>query len=621
MTFTPQFLDEIRAGVPLADVVGKRVKLQRRGREWIGLCPFHTEKSPSFSVVEDKGFYHCFGCGAHGDVIGFVMRTESLSFPETVEKLAGEAGLALPVTSPEDRQRFEERSGQLKALEAACAWYEHQLRLGVGGPALDYLKGRGLSDETIARFRLGYAPDANDALKSALLKQGFKEREMLEAGLISQPEDGRPAYDFLRGRVIFPISDQRGRIIAFGGRTLGDGQPKYINSRDSELFHKRQALYGLALAREAARETGEVIVAEGYTDVIALHQAGFSGAVAPLGTALTESQIELLWKLTPEPILCFDGDAAGQRAAARAAERALPLLKPGHSLRFALLPAGEDPDSLLRAHGPAALRETMSRARPLVDIVWEVATAGKTADTPERRALIRKDLRDLVAHIAERSVQEAYFSEVESRFADTFDKRRPHRRGDKSRGGKRGEGNTWDMAPSMKSDGNTRVLAMRQQQALLATILNHPELVAEFGEEIGTLRLPSPELDRLRQEIIGHWSPDLDAPALQRHLSEHGFAEDLSRLLSQEVYELASFARPEADDGAVRRGWTQLHELFHRRAYLGEEIDAARQAFASEPSKRNWAYLDALKQRAGPVEEDADQPVVDASGNNGSLPS
>jgi len=617
MSFTTQFLDEIRVRVPLADIVGKRVKLQRRGREWIGLCPFHNEKTPSFSVVEDKGFYHCFGCGAHGDVIGFVMRTESLSFPETVEKLAGEAGLALPVTSPEDRQQLEARGGLLKALEAACAWYEHQLRLGVGRPALDYLKGRGLTDDTIARFRLGYAPDANDALKSALLKQGFKESELLEAGLISQPEDGRPAYDFLRGRVIFPISDARGRIIAFGGRTLSDGQPKYINSRESELFHKRRALYGLALAREASRKTGEVIVAEGYTDVIALHQAGFAGAVAPLGTALTENQIELLWKLAPEPILCFDGDTAGQRAAARAAERALPLLKPGYSLRFALLPAGEDPDSLLRVHGPVALREMLGRARPLVDIVWELATAGKPTNTPERRALIRKELRDLVAQIAERSVQEAYFAEIESRFAAAYDKRRPSRRGASVRGDRYPPANI----AGLRSDGNVGVLAMRQQQALLATIVNHPELVADFGEEIGTLRLPSPELDRLRQEIIKLWSPDLDAPALQRHLSEHGFAEVLSQLLSQDVYELASFAQAQADSEAVRRGWAQLYELFNRRAYLGEEIDAARQAFAAEPSKRNWAYLDALKQRAGPIEEDAYATTAEASGNDGRLPS
>ncbi len=616
MSFTPQFLDEIRVRVSLADIVGKRVKLQRRGREWIGLCPFHNEKTPSFSVVEDKDFFHCFGCGAHGDAMGFVMRTEGLSFPETVEKLAGEAGLAMPVTSPEDRQRFEERGGLLKALEAACAWYERQLRLAVGRPALDYLKGRGLTDDTIARFRLGYAPDANDALKSALLKQGFAEPDLLEAGLISQPEDGRPAYDFLRGRVIFPISDARGRIIAFGGRTLGDGQPKYINSRDSELFHKRRALYGLALAREAARKSGEVIVAEGYTDVIALHQAGFAGAVAPLGTALTENQIELLWKLAPEPILCFDGDSAGQRAAARAAERTLPLLKPGHSLRFALLPAGEDPDSLLRAHGPAVLREALGHARPLVDIVWEVATVGKPTDTPERRALIRKELRDLVAHIAERSVQEAYYAEIESRFAAAFDRRRT-----RWRGGKRGGKNAPVNAPDLKSDGNVGVLAMRQQQALLATIVNHPELVADFGEEIGTLRLPSPELDRLRQEIIGLWSPDLDAPTMRRHLSEHGFDEVLSRLLSLEVYEHAGFAQADAGSEAVRRGWMQLYELFHRRVYLDQEIDAARQVFAAEMSKRNLAYLDALKQRAGPIEEDTDAPNAEASGDNDRLSS
>ena len=405
MSFTPQFLDEIRARISLADIVGSKVKLQRRGREWIGLCPFHNEKSPSFSVVEDKDFYHCFGCGAHGDVIGFVMRTESLSFPETVEKLAGEAGLALPVTSPEDRRQLEERGGLLKALEAACAWYEHQLRLGVGRPALDYLKGRGLSDDTIARFRLGYAPDANDALKSALLKQGFKEPELLQAGLISKPDDGRPTYDFLRGRVMFPISDARGRIIAFGGRTMGDGQPKYINSRDSELFHKRRALYGLALAREAARKSGEVIVAEGYTDVIALHQAGFAGAVAPLGTALTENQIALLWKMSPEPILCFDGDAAGKRAAARAAERVLPLLNPGYTLKFAFLPNGQDPDSYIAYRGRKSMQRVLDRSLALSDWLWEVIAGGKRVSTPEEASELEQQIDEHSAQITERKSQ------------------------------------------------------------------------------------------------------------------------------------------------------------------------------------------------------------------------
>jgi DNA primase len=624
MAFTPQFLDEIRARVPLAGIVGKRVRLERRGREYIGLCPFHNEKTPSFSVVEDKGFYHCFGCGAHGDVIGFVMRTEGLGFPEAVEKLAGEAGLPMPTTSREERERFDARGGLLKVLDAACGWYERMLRQPEGRAALGYLKGRGLTDETIARFRLGYAPDRRDALKAALIKQGYDESLLLAAGLLGKPDDGRATYDFLRGRVTFPIADQRGRIIAFGGRTMGEGGPKYLNSRDSDLFHKGRALYAHALAREAARGTGpgaaeaqELIVAEGYMDVIALHQAGFAGAVAPLGTALTESQLELLWRMAPEPYLCFDGDAAGRRAAARAAERALPLLEPGRSLRFVLLPAGEDPDSLIRAQGPQAFRDALAGARPLIDVVWEMARAGKPTDTPERRALIRKELRDLAARIAERSVQEAYLAEIETRLAAAFGGRRQaawKARG--GPGGQRGKGKGrggWppEAVSVVESDGNVRVLALRRQQALLAAIVNHPWLVGELGEEIGTLRLDAADLDRLRQEIIKVWSPDLDSGDLQRHLCEHGFADLLTRVLSGEIYELCPFARSGADKEAVRQGWTHVYEVFEHRQSQGSEIEGARQALDDHPSKRNWAYLEAVKSRSGAADDDLNGPRGD----------
>jgi len=612
MAFTPQFLDEIRARVPLADVVGKRVKLTRAGREWKGLCPFHNEKTPSFSVVEDKGFYHCFGCGAHGDVIGFVMQTEGLSFPETVEKLAGEAGLAMPVTSPEERERFSARDGLMKVVEAACAFYEHQLRTSEGREALDYLKGRGLSDDTIARFRLGYAPRGNEALKTKLLKEGFDEATQLEAALISKPEDGRASYDFLRNRITFPIADQRGRVIAFGGRALGDAQPKYLNSRDSDVFHKGRALYGLALAREAARADSEVVAVEGYMDVIALHQAGLAGAVAPLGTALTEGQIELLWRLTQEPVLCFDGDTAGRRAAARAAERALPLLRPGCSLRFAYMPPGEDPDSLVRVHGPQVMREALASARPLVDVVWEIATANRPADTPERRALVAKEARELVAHIAERSVQDAYRVEIDERLDKAFGRpgmrrregqdRRPFQRGGRPFEARGYAGQSGDTG--LRSDGNVRVLDARHQQALVAAVINHPWLVGEFDEEIGTLHLASADLDKLRQEIVNAWFTDLDSEALKRHLSEHGFSDLVARVLSQDVLQHAAFARVGAEAETVRRGWSHLYDLFQRRQSFASEIEAAREAFAADPSQRNWAYLDALKKRAFAGDDD-----------------
>src|SRR5579875_491518 len=365
MALSPQFLDELRGRLGFVEVISRRVKLQRKGREHAGLCPFHSEKTPSFWVNEEKGFFHCFGCGAHGDVIGFVMRSESLSFPEAVERLAAEAGLAVPQSSPH---------------ESARAFYETQLQGGAGREALDYLRRRGLDDVTIARFRLGFASQGN-ALKAHLLREGYDEALLLEAGLLGRNAERQETYDYFRGRVIFPIADGRGRIVAFGGRVLGEGTPKYLNSREGELFHKGRMLYGLAHARRGAAEEGRLVVVEGYMDVIALHQAGFGIAVAPLGTALTEAQLGELWRLVDEPILCFDGDAAGQRAAARAAERALPLLKPGKSLRFVTLPAGEDPDTLIQRQGVAAMREILEGARPLIDLVWELEVVLHAADT------------------------------------------------------------------------------------------------------------------------------------------------------------------------------------------------------------------------------------------------
>src|SRR5215470_1072073 len=420
MAIPPEFVDELRGRLSIASVIGGRVRLQKRGRDHLGLCPFHKEKTPSFTVSEEKGFFHCFGCGAHGDVVGFVMRSDNLSFPEAVERLARDVGLQVPASAPEERQREEHRATLHTALEAAAAWFEAQLRAAVGRPGLDYFKRRGLQDETIARFRLGYAPDSRGALKDALAKAGFGEALMLDAGLLIRPEDGRPTYDRFRGRVMFPIADLRGRVIAFGGRILDQGEPKYLNSPETPLFHKGRTLYGQAQASRAARESGEILVCEGYMDVIALAEAGFAGAVAPLGTALTEGQIAELWRLVPEPILCFDGDAAGQRAAARAVERALPLLQPGKSLRFALLPPGEDPDSLIRARGAPAMREVLDGARPLVDMLWDLELAAQPADTPERRAGFQQRLRERIRRIAERTVQEGYRSEIDRRLTAAF---------------------------------------------------------------------------------------------------------------------------------------------------------------------------------------------------------
>src|SRR5215469_16407219 len=387
MAFPPGFLDELRSRISLSGIVARRVKLVRRGREFVGLCPFHHEKTPSFYVVDDKSFFHCFGCGAHGDAIGFVMRADNLDFIEAVEKLAGEAAVAVPAATPQDRERAQRQKTLLEATEAATAFYESQLWTPAGRRAREYLHGRGLDPETIRRFRLGWAPDDRLALRCSLTAD-FPDELLIEAGLLRLPVEGDEPSDYFRNRVIFPIGDRAGRVIAFGGRVLGDGQPKYLNSPDNALFEKGRVLYGWSAARAGAvRDVGtspDTIVTEGYMDVIALYRAGFASVVAPLGTALTEFQLRELWRLAPEPIICFDGDAAGQQAAIRTLHRALPLLRPSHSLRFARLPAGEDPDSIIHYSGRTAFDQILAAARPLADVLWESEVGGAPRDTPER---------------------------------------------------------------------------------------------------------------------------------------------------------------------------------------------------------------------------------------------
>ena len=498
MAFPPGFLDELRARVPLGSLVGRRVKLIRRGRELGGLCPFHHEKTPSFYVVEDKGFFHCFGCGAHGDAIGYLMRAENLDFIEAIERLAAEAGLAVPQQTPQDRERAQRQKTLLEALAAAAKFYEARLWSPAGTPAREYLMARGLDEETIRRFGLGWASDDRQALRRALSGE-FPEALLIEGGLLRRPEGGGEPYDYFRGRVLFPIGDRAGRVIAFGGRTMGDDQPKYLNSPDTPLFEKGRVLYAWAAARTnlARSETGEapaVIVVEGYMDVIALHRAGFGTAVAPLGTALTEAHLQELWRLSPEPVLCLDGDTAGQRAMLRALHRALPLLQPGRSLRFAVLPAGEDPDSLVRSGGSPAFAEILAAARPLSEVLWHSELAARPIDTPERRADFERRLMSDAALIADRAVQSEYRRFFRERL---FAPGRPA--GGRPMGGRapwpKGRPASPQRAaraaiPGILSAGEMpppppRSPARLRREILLRMLLQHPFLAGEASEEIG----------------------------------------------------------------------------------------------------------------------------------------
>jgi len=594
MALPPGFLDELRSRISLSGLVGRRVKLARRGREYAGLCPFHHEKTPSFYVVEDKSFFHCFGCGAHGDAIGFVMRAENLDFIAAVEKLAAEAGLAVPQATPQERERAQRQKTLFEALEAAAALYQARLWAPAGARARDYLQGRGLDPETIRRFRLGWASDDRRALRHSLVAD-FPVPLLLEAGLLRSPEEGEP-IDYFRSRVIFPIGDRAGRVIAFGGRVIPgssprtDVQPKYLNSPESPLFAKGRVLYGWSAARAGvARQTetggGGAIVTEGYMDVIALHRAGFPTAVAPLGTALTEFQLHELWRLGPEPILCFDGDAAGQSAAIRALRRALPLLRPGQSLRFATLPLGQDPDSLLRTSGRLALEAVLGGARSLADTLWEFEVGGKPRDTPERLAEIRTRLLAHAQSIPDRMVRFEYETLFKTR-CDPWQLRRMTSRAASRPASAVREG----PPPPPRSPQHA------QREILFRILLDFPDVIDEVAEDFAALDMPEAELNMLRREILGliPLPPGLDAEALQQHLVQTGCAATVVALLSPSVD--AGFLVRCPDPTSARKEWTHV-----ARMLMGGDRAAVAQAgndLESNVSAERWERFQAAREQA-----------------------
>ncbi len=597
MALSPQFLDEIRNRISVSDVVARRVKLARRGREFVGLSPFNKEKTPSFTVNDEKGFFHCFSSGEHGDIFAFLMKTEGLSFPESVEKLAAEVGLEVPQADPASQMREKRRASLQEIMEQAADWYSGELFKPGSKVALEYLRGRGLDEQTIKKFRLGYAPSGRGLLTQALGTGGITVDEMVACGLARKDEGGGGApRDYFFSRIIFPITDRRGKVIAFGGRTMGSGQPKYLNSPETDLFHKGSVLYGVAQARGPARDAGSVIVAEGYMDVIALAQGGFTHSVAPLGTALTEAQIQELWRLADEPVLCFDGDKAGVRAAGRAALRALPLLKPGKSLAFALLPEGEDPDSMIVTRGPEALARVISRARPLVDVIWSLEVSAGKFDTPERQAALKRDLRTRVRDIADEEVGEFYRLAFDQRLERMFP--RPDRyRGGSARGKGRwtpngrqkpkkfggfGSGMSGGSIGGLgQTHGDFDGLAERQEQALLALMIHHPSLVSGLTEIFAEIRLTSVRLDRMMREILNLLGsePNLDSEGVRRHLIAIGNA-DLERLvqvvLSPSVYSTASFARPDAGEEEAERALHDILDWYGRRQVDLDRQDAER---------------------------------------------
>jgi len=587
MRYGPNLLDEILRRTDIVQLVGRKVKLTRRGQAMWGCCPFHKEKSPSFKVENGRRAYKCFGCGKGGDAFKWLMETEGLSFPEAVERLAGEAGVELPAWTPEDEAREEKKKSLYDVIEAACVFYEAQLREAGGRAARDYLKSRGLDEASAKRFRLGYAP-SNNQLIEHLKTKNITIDDMIAAGLARPAEGERGTRDFFYNRITFPITDPRGRVVAFGARALeADAKPKYINTGDTALFSKGRQLYNFALARPAGLKAQTIIVAEGYMDVIALVRAGFEASVAPLGTALTEDQLHLLWRVAPEPVMAFDGDEAGLNAAHRAARLALPNLRPGHSLRFAFLPEGEDPDSLIRASGPSAMQKLLEAAEPLSQVLWRAETEGKDFSTPERRAGLERALSEIVSLIADGKIADYYRRDFEQLVFDSFKRRpKPDARG---RGWGRGEGRFVaqpdPVSPAVKHSLLARAGGSRKvkETELCRLLLQDPEIAVRQGETLAAMHFSDPLLDRLRQELLNLAASGfrLEKGGLENHLVRAGMAELVERLVARDAQAPAG---QESADARFLEAAAQLREM----AELAPERNRAVERFKSEATKENW---------------------------------
>lgn len=537
MSLSPQFLDELRARTSLSGLVGRSVKLQRAGREHRACCPFHNEKSPSFYVNDDKGFYHCFGCGAHGDAIKWMTEHQGLPFIDAVKELAQAAGLDMPAQDRRSAERAERAKSLHDVMTAAADWFEAQLSGLDGAQARDLIVKRGITDATRRAFGLGYAPDSRGKLRTAL--RDFGDAMLIEAGLLIQV-DGKEPYDRFRGRLMIPIRDPRGRVIAFGGRIIGDGEPKYLNSPETPLFDKGRNLYNLDRAAGPARKAGRIVAVEGYMDVIALSQAGFAEAVAPLGTAMTEAQLERMWRIADEPVLCFDGDAAGQKAAIRAATRALPMLAPGRSLCFITLPQGQDPDDLVRTAGPAAFERLLAAPQPLVERLWEHEVAAEPLDTPERRAGLKRRVGEHADAIADPAVREEYRADFRSRFDRLFDRNQPRplfTPRPQSTFQKRGPRDKWRApdppasaaARDLGATGIDRALA----KAVLAGLIRHPAILAMHLETLSGFSLGEGTIARAFDALVDIAIEDqaLDSGHILTILGQSGFDQVAGDLL------------------------------------------------------------------------------------------
>jgi len=642
MRFTPQFLDELKARLPVSEVVGRRVKLVRAGREFKGLSPFNKEKTPSFFVNDQKQAWFDFSSHKNGSIFDFVMETEGVSFPEAVERLAQMAGMPLPKASREDEQRDARRKTLHDVMELAAKFFQDTLAARAGAKARGYLADRGIDGATQLKFRLGYAPVERFALKEHLGSHGIPVEDMVETGLLVSGDDIPVPFDRFRDRVMFPIGDMRGRVIAFGGRALEKDVPaKYLNSPETPLFHKGATLYNIAAARQAsyaAKSTQAVrenagaplIVVEGYVDVIAMVGAGFPSTVAPLGTALTEDQLTLLWKMTDEPILCFDGDNAGVRAAYRAVDLAMPRLKPGKSLKFALLPQGQDPDDLVRSGGRDAIAEVIGAARPLAAMLWARETEGHSFDTPERRAALEARVNEVTAAIGDDAVRKYYRQDFSARLSQFFAPARGEARSSQNWREPRAGGTwrerrnaEWPRRDAPRTGGRAtpyvvvsqqlasspvhrghRTAVPRREALILQAALNYPWLLHDHMEDLASLEFRHGDAEKLKSALIdiAAHAASLDAESLKAELAARNLADVMARVAAAITTPSVWGARPEAAPDDVLVTWSQLVALHRQWHSLTKELKDAEQALGQDASEANYLRLRDVKGRLSRVE-------------------
>jgi DNA primase len=609
MTLSPAWLDELRARTVLSAVIAPSVKLIRAGREWKACCPFHNEKTPSFTVNDDKGFYHCFGCGAHGDAIRFLTDARGLPFMEAVKELAGKAGLEVPAPDPKARERAE-RASDLTDVMAACQkWFAEQLAGIEGGDAREYLKNRGIDASAVARFGIGLAPEGRMKLKNALAVLG--EDKLVETGMLIKTDEGE-TYDRFRGRLMIPIRDARGRVIAFGGRILGQGEPKYLNSPDTPLFDKGRTLYNIDRASPATRSARRLIVVEGYMDVIALDRAGVSEAVAPNGTAVTEHQLERMWRLDPNPILCFDGDSAGQKAAIRAASRALSLLGPERTLRFVELPAGQDPDDIVRSGGRDALEGLLAEPEPLVNRLWRHELAAQPLSTPEARAGLRQRLIEHSQAIGDQALGRLYREEWLRRFQDLVSPPRQHsspQRPVAPLGNSRNQRGARWVPPKPPAGPAARAIAATGidrtiGRALVIGFANFPEALQEHCEQLASLPIGEAFIARIRDKLVDAAvsGETLDRETLATILRDSGTAPDLERARRTGTMAFSFTRSDTAPERAVRDLGTAIDALM-ADGEIGAALKAATERLkegeedAFEEQRRLHSQREEIKER------------------------